>query len=139
MDDAVLGLPAWLSAFVTLYIIVWSLVGLGLIVALVYLMVSVRRLKARAARQMREVSERLKAAAEPLSSAAEEVGGRAKRIGEVVESTVTRVARNLEAASDTVAGPVVNLAAFVSGVRKGLTQARQRQRADEEASGEPAD
>jgi hypothetical protein len=121
MADAasVADTPGWLVSLLATYLIVWSVLGIAFIAAVVFGAIKVKRLISRASTQV-------KAAAEPVTSAARDISGRVERIGKVVETTVTGVARKMDAASDSFATPLAGAAAFVSGVRKGIAAARAK-------------
>jgi len=128
MADAasVADTPGWLVSLLATYLVVWSVLGIAFIAAVVFTAIKVKRLISRASTQV-------KAAAEPVTSTVRDISGRVERIGKVVETTVTGVARKVDDASGTFATPLAALAAFVSGVRKGVAAARAKR------SGRPDD
>jgi len=137
MENAtVAGLPAWLSVFLGIYLVLWSLLAVGLVIALLFIVAKVRRLSARASREIRDASQRLRAATAPVSSAVSDLSERAKRIGDIVESTVKEAAHRVDVASDALTNPVVNVMAFIAGVKKGLVAAKKRLPRDDRPSGD---
>ncbi len=121
MADAasVADTPGWLVSLLATYLVVWSVLGIAFIAAVIFTAIKVKRLVSRASTQV-------KAATEPVTSAVRDITGRVERIGEVVETTVTGVARKVDTASDSFATPLAGAAAFVSGVRKGIAAARAK-------------
>jgi hypothetical protein len=111
-DPVVAGSPGWLLSLLGAYLAVWSILGVGFVIAVILAAVKIKRLASQASRQ-------IKATADPVLSTVRDVSGRVQRIGETVETTVSGMARKVDAASDTFAGPAALIAAFVSGVRRG--------------------
>jgi len=109
--------PGWLVSVLAVYLVIWSAFGLALIIGVVFAVVKIKKLVSRASTQV-------KAAAEPVMSTVRGVSDRVERIGKAAETTVTGVARKVDAASDTFAKPVAALAAFVNGLRKGVAADR---------------
>jgi len=111
--------PGWVISLLAVYLVVWSAFGIALIIGVVFAAIKTKKLVSRASTQV-------KAAAEPVMSTVRDVSDRVERIGKAAETTVTSVARKVDAASDTFAKPVAAVAAFVNGVRKGVAADRAK-------------
>lgn len=111
--------PGWLVSLLAAYLVIWSVFGLAFIIGVVFAAVKIKKLVSRASTQ-------IKATAEPVLSTVRDISDRVERIGKVAETTVSGVARKVDAASDTFAKPVAALAAFVNGVRKGVASDRAK-------------
>ena len=111
--------PGWMVSLLAAYLVIWSAFGVALIIGVVFAVVKIKKLVSRASTQV-------KAAAEPVMSTVRDVSDRVERIGKAAETTVTGVARKVDAASDTFARPVAAVAAFVNGVCKGVAAGRAK-------------
>ena len=109
----------WLVSLLAAYLVIWSAFGIALLIAVVFAAIKIKKLVSRASTQV-------KAAVEPVMSTVRDVSDRVERIGKVAETTVSGVARKVDAASDTFARPVAAVAAFVSGVCKGAAAGRAK-------------
>jgi hypothetical protein len=126
---AVAGPPGWLTAIAAAYLIVWSVLGIAFVVAAVYIALKIKRLIAQASKQIKET-------ADPLLRTVSDVRGRVEQIGQTVETTVSGVARKVDSASDTFAIPAALLAAFASGIRKGVSGRGSKRAAGADDAGE---
>jgi uncharacterized protein YoxC len=126
---AVAGPPGWLMSIAATYFIVWSIFGIAFVIGVIYIVLKVKRLVAQTSKQVKQVTD-------PMMKTVSDVRGRVERISETVETTVTGVARKVDAASSTAAAPAAVLAAFVSGLRKGASNKGTKPPADLDDAGE---
>jgi len=111
---AVADPPGWLMSIAAAYFIVWSVLGIAFVIAAVYIALKIKSVVAQASKQIKKT-------ADPVLRTVSDVRSRVERIGETVATTVSGVARKVDSVSDTFARPAAVLAAFVSGVRKGVS------------------
>ena len=111
--------PGWLVSLLAAYLVIWSAFGIAFIIGVVFAVVKIKRGVSRASAQ-------IKATTEPVVSTVRGISDRVERIGKAAETTMTGVARKVEAASDTFAKPAAAVAAFVNGIRKGVSAGRAK-------------
>lgn len=136
-------LPAWLLSVLTVYLIVWTLLGLAFTIGAIVLVVKIKGVAGRVSKQVEEITGKVKTSAERVTETVNVIADRAQRVSETAEATVDRVAEKVDATTDlirdSVATPVINVSALAAGVRKGLETWVERRRGRREADSESSD
>jgi len=146
----------WAEILLAVFLCLWIVVGLGLLIAILYLVLKVKSLVNRVNERVAPITKRVEdtvgkvtGAAQAISDQAQEIAATARstadHVAATARETVDHVAHKIESTSevlrDTVVAPAIGINSLIAGARRAAETLRERwsRRAEPSTAGESED
>jgi predicted PurR-regulated permease PerM len=125
------------EVFLAIYLVLWSILGIGLVIAIFYLIAKIKALARHIdervtpiTNQVQDTVGKVSDAVGKVTHAAETIANQAEEVAHTARTTADHVAGRIETAvdvlRDTVVAPAIGINSVLTGARKAVETLRER-------------
>ena len=125
------------EVFLAVYLVLWSILGIGLVIAIFYLIAKIKALSRHIDERVTPITKEVQDAVGKVSDAvgkvthaAETIANQAEEVAHTARTTADHVSSRVESAvdvlRDTIVSPAIGINSVVTGARKAVETLRER-------------